>query len=50
MRHFYMPLADRVFIYDNSDANGILIASRQLNAEFRVQDENRWRKIEGLTQ
>jgi predicted ABC-type ATPase len=46
MRHIYLPLADMALIYDNSDQSGLLIASRQLDAQFVIHDGVRWSQIE----
>ncbi len=45
-RDLYVPLADIALIYDNSDDEGKLIASRQLNGPFEVHDKDRWALIE----
>jgi predicted ABC-type ATPase len=49
MRNLYVPLADAVLIYDNSDASGDLIASRRQNESFVIHDKVRWGVIEEAT-
>jgi predicted ABC-type ATPase len=46
MRQIYLPLADIALIYDNSDRQGVLVASRELGAPLIVHDSTRWSKIE----
>jgi len=50
MRLSYLPLADSVFIYDNSDASDVLIAERREGAPLTVHDIFRWKQIEQATQ
>lgn len=49
MRYLYLPLADRVLIYDNSDEAGILIAEQAVGKTLVVLDHDRWRSIEEAT-
>lgn len=46
MRDVYLPLSDIAMIYDNSDADGVLIAERTLNIPLVVYDTARWAMIE----
>lgn len=47
MRLDYLPLADLVAIYDNSDGVRVLIAERRPESGFVVRDTARWAIIEG---
>ena len=49
MRELYLPLADPVFIYDNSDGGGALIADCQGVTPLRVHDSDGWSRIEEAT-
>jgi predicted ABC-type ATPase len=46
MRRLYLPLADVVAIYDNSDDGCVLIAERTPEAPLAVHDAGRWSMIE----
>lgn len=50
MRHLYLPLADTAAIYDNSGRQRILIADRESGWPLVVHDQERWSRIEELTQ
>lgn len=50
MRELYLPLVDFAFIYDNSDAGGVLVAERQEAGSLTINDHARWEKIEKATQ
>ena len=42
----YIPVCDRVFIYDNSDDGGTLVAERRGARAWKVYDRPRWTTIE----
>jgi predicted ABC-type ATPase len=46
MRNIYLPLSDVAMIYDNSDAERMLIAERMLGVPLVVYDAARWAMIE----
>jgi len=46
MRNIYLPLSDVAMIYDNSDAERVLIAERTLRVPLVVYDAARWAMIE----
>jgi predicted ABC-type ATPase len=46
MRNIYLPLSDVAMIYDNSDAERVLIAERTLTVPLVVYDAARWAMIE----
>jgi predicted ABC-type ATPase len=50
MRHLYLPLADTAAIYDNSEQERILIADRESGLPLIIHDQERWSRIEELTQ
>jgi len=50
MRHLYLPLADTAAIYDNSGQRRILIAERESGFPLVIHDQERWFRIEELTQ
>ncbi len=41
----YLPIADEVLIFDNSDGNTILIAEKLLNSEVTILDEDKFNKL-----
>jgi len=45
MRKLYLPLADEVEIYDNSDWRRVLIATRREGGLLVIRDSKRWAKI-----
>lgn len=49
MKNLYLPFADVAFIYENSDMESILIASRRANTRLTIHDSARWQKIEEQT-
>jgi predicted ABC-type ATPase len=50
MRHLCLPLADVAAIYDNSGCERILIAERESGCPQMIHDQERWSRIEELTQ
>lgn len=48
MLHLYMPLADTVAIYDNTQQRRILIAERESRFALRILDPDRWSRLEEL--
>ncbi len=46
MRQLYLPLGDIAFVYDNSDAGGVLIAERRPGMPLVIHDHQRWQQIE----
>jgi predicted ABC-type ATPase len=50
LRRLYLPLADVVAIYDNSDEGRTLIAERMPGAPLVVHDATRWAMIERVSQ
>jgi predicted ABC-type ATPase len=47
MRTLYLPVVDRAFVYDNSNAAGVLIAEQIAGEHLVVHDRPRWSLIEG---
>jgi predicted ABC-type ATPase len=50
MRHLYLPLADTAAIYDNGGRQRVLIADRESSFPLVIHDQERWSRIEELTQ
>ena len=41
----YLPIADEVLIFDNSDGNSVLIAEKLLNSNVTILDEDKFNKL-----
>lgn len=50
MRDVYLPIADVVAIYDNSDEGRVLIAEQEPGVPLIVHDAVRWAMIERASQ
>jgi predicted ABC-type ATPase len=48
--NLYLPLADTVAIYDNSDLKRVLAARREAGGGLEIHDAARWARIEELSQ
>jgi predicted ABC-type ATPase len=50
MIHLYLPLADTAAIYDNSGQERALVAEKESGFPVRVFDQERWLRMEAISQ